>query len=125
MAIDAKRIGKRIKKVRQAQEIKQSVLADSCGICETYLSYIESGTRIPSLEVIDKNASALGTTVGALLGSEPINTSESYYTRIVEILEECTPEEESMIYVMLCSFMNSIKQNRHLINDHLHNDMIL
>ena len=58
MAIDAKRIGKRIKKVRQAQEIKQSVLADSCGICETYLSYIESGTRVPSLEVIDKIASA-------------------------------------------------------------------
>lgn len=109
MSIDAQRIGKRIKKARLSLNITQTVLADSCDICETYLSYIESGTRIPSLEVIDRIASALGTTISALLGDGQIGSSESYYTKIVKILEQYTPEEQGMIYMMLCSFKGGIK----------------
>ncbi len=109
MSIDAQRIGKRIKKARLSLNITQAVLADSCDICETYLSYIESGTRIPSLEVIDRIASALGTTISALLGDGQIGSSESYYTKIVKILEQYTPEEQGMIYMMLCSFKGGIK----------------
>ena len=110
MSIDIKLIGKRIKRKRKTLHITQADLAAACDICDTYLSYIESGIKTPSLEVIDKLASALGITVADLLGGKQTSRSESYCTKITEMLEKCTPEEQRLIYTMMCTFLDSLRR---------------
>lgn len=110
MSIDIRLIGKRIKKARKTLKITQSDLAATCDICDTYLSYIESGIKTPSLEVIDKLASALGITVAELLGGRQTGRHDTYCTKIAEMLEKCTLEEQQLIYAMLCTFLESMRR---------------
>lgn len=50
MYVDFKLLGKRIAKRRHDLGIKQNVLAEKAGISNNYLSNIENGKSIPSLE---------------------------------------------------------------------------
>jgi transcriptional regulator with XRE-family HTH domain len=46
--------GDTIRKLRRLQELSQADLAKQIGISQSYLSYIESGKRTPSEEVVKK-----------------------------------------------------------------------
>lgn len=48
-----------------------SAFADRVGITRAYLSNIENGHRLPTLDVLLRIADALGTTVSALLQKPP------------------------------------------------------
>lgn len=52
-------IGETISKVRKEKGLKQKDLAINCEISQTYLSQIESGTKTPSLEVLEKISEGL------------------------------------------------------------------
>lgn len=45
-------IGHAIKQLRKQRNIKQKTLAEKVGITNSYLSSIEAGNRIPSIEVL-------------------------------------------------------------------------
>lgn len=62
MEIDYKYIGKRIALRRHELGLKQSEVEEKAGIGYKYLSNIERGISIPSIEVIMKIALALETT---------------------------------------------------------------
>lgn len=47
-------IGATIKKLRKRKNIQQSELAGKSGISQTYLSQIETGERIPTIETLEK-----------------------------------------------------------------------
>lgn len=75
MEIDYKYIGRRISQRRHELGLKQSEVEEKAVIGYKYLSNIERGISIPSIEVIMKLASALETTpdyflVGADTGSD-------------------------------------------------------
>ena len=50
--IDYSKIGKRIKERRKSRGLTQEKLAEICEISPSFLAYIESGKRAPSLETI-------------------------------------------------------------------------
>jgi Zn-dependent peptidase ImmA (M78 family)/DNA-binding XRE family transcriptional regulator len=52
--------GERIKQAREIQEISQSELAEKVGVDQSFLSYVESGLREPSAELLQKIAIATG-----------------------------------------------------------------
>jgi XRE family transcriptional regulator, regulator of sulfur utilization len=52
-------IGETISKVRKEKNLKQKDLAASCKISQTYLSQIEKGTKIPTLDVLEKISNGL------------------------------------------------------------------
>lgn len=54
-----KNLGNRIQKRRKTLKLTQEELAFKVGISRAYIGYIEQGRNIPSLELLQKIASAL------------------------------------------------------------------
>ncbi len=63
----AKRIGKRITKVRSERGLTAEKLAYENGISKGYLSELENGLRLPSLKMLEKIAHALDVDIKDLL----------------------------------------------------------
>lgn len=55
----SKKIGMRIRKIREFKDITQEELALSAGLNRAYIGYIERGERNPSTDTIFKVAKAL------------------------------------------------------------------
>lgn len=114
----------KIKALRQEKGITQSELAGKLGITTTALSFFESGSRIPNIEVLKSMAVIFGVSSDYLLGIETSNKDLKTYAdmlaALVPILEleniwnmsidkatfkeyvDCVndPEEREMIYTM-------------------------
>jgi transcriptional regulator with XRE-family HTH domain len=60
--------GERVRRRRDSLGITQEALAQKIGIHRPVLSDIETGQHSPTLRTIERVASALGLTVGQLLG---------------------------------------------------------
>jgi len=56
-------LGKKIQKRRSQVGFTQEELADKVGISRAYMGYIEQGRNTPSLEVVEKIARALKTSI--------------------------------------------------------------
>ncbi len=67
MADIKKKLGKRVKQLRQENGLSQEALAHLAELDRTYIPSIEKGERNISLEVIQKLASAFEMTIGELL----------------------------------------------------------
>ena len=65
--IDYVALGRRVKKLRKEQGIKQTELADALGISYQYMSMIETGKRKLSLGMLVSLANELGVTTEYLL----------------------------------------------------------
>ncbi len=61
--------GEVIREAREGRSISQEALADLAGLHRTYISLLERGLRNPSLTVITKLASALGTSTSVLMAA--------------------------------------------------------
>src|SRR3954451_18763411 len=60
-------LGARIRQLREVQQLGLSEASTRAGISLIYLSDVERGRRLPTLEVLDAIASSLDTTVLGLL----------------------------------------------------------
>jgi transcriptional regulator with XRE-family HTH domain len=63
---DPRRLGQRV--VRSRGSLSQRELADAVGVSPAYISRIERGERVPSLQLVERVARALGVDVGWLRG---------------------------------------------------------
>ncbi|HXH53177.1 MAG TPA: helix-turn-helix transcriptional regulator [Sphingomicrobium sp.] len=61
------RLGRNVRRLREAQGLSQEAFADEAGIHRTYVSDIERGARNPTVAVVDRLARALGVAAGRLL----------------------------------------------------------
>lgn len=88
MEIDYKYIGKRISKRRRELGLKQSEVEERAFIGYKYLSNIERGISIPSIEVIIKLSLALNTTPDYfLLGSIEYNNEKEIVESLIKNLD--------------------------------------
>ncbi|WP_096215254.1 helix-turn-helix domain-containing protein [Streptomyces sp. 2323.1] len=74
------RLGREVRRRRQAAGLTVQGLADSAGLSRRMLTQIEQGTANPSLVTIDKIARALGVDFAALTAppaTEPLHVSEA------------------------------------------------
>lgn len=60
-------VGKRIKRMREAQDVSIDKLAQLAGVDEAKLKDIESGKAVPSIGVVVKLSRALGANMGRLI----------------------------------------------------------
>lgn len=61
------RLGRNVRKLREAKGWSQEDYADRAGIHRTYVSDIERGKRNPTILVVEKLAQPLGVDANALL----------------------------------------------------------
>jgi transcriptional regulator with XRE-family HTH domain len=70
MSSPGKRIGMKVRKLREAHGFSQAALAKKAGVSQPYLSQLEAGTRgnkRPGIVILQRLAKALGVPVTALL----------------------------------------------------------
>ena len=65
-------LGSRIQEIREDQGLTQTELAARVRTSQSTISQIEAGDRNPSYRMLVKLASALGVTVGYVLGEDPV-----------------------------------------------------
>jgi transcriptional regulator with XRE-family HTH domain len=68
--MDMAALGERIRLERQRRKLSLEVLAAQAGVSRSMLSDVERGEKVPSVLVLDRIATGLGTSIARLLGEE-------------------------------------------------------
>ena len=103
MIIDYIEIGARIRDKRKDLKLKQNELAEKAELSNNYLSNIENGHSVPSLEALVRICNALGTTPDFILlgnirdGDVPMN--------IIDNLRLCSDKSLEIISDIVDSFV--------------------
>lgn len=97
MPIDRKSIGKRIQQYRKALELTQAQLAERAKLDTTYLSQVERGVKLPSLEALARIAKVLKVGPAALLEDGKESKPDILTKEVVEILSAWTPKQRRAI----------------------------
>lgn len=58
----------KLKELREARGLSQLKLAEISGVSQSFINYLEAGTKQPTLKTLEKLAPALGVTIGELVG---------------------------------------------------------
>ncbi len=86
--IDGRRLGLRIRRLRAALGITQEALAWDSGHAKSYLCEIESGRKLPSLEVLADIAARLGVEPYDLL----VDPEDDARARLVDASRSAPPD---------------------------------
>ena len=109
--IDYKLIGRRIKERRLLANYSQEQLAWEADLSATYISYIENGTKKPSLESLVSICNVLGITVDDLLAGNQKHSSFDYQTDVAMIMKGTSATEKRLIYELMYALLNIIRKN--------------
>lgn len=94
----AELLGARIREIRKAQKLSQEKLAEMVGVDYRYISVLELGKKAPSLEMIEKIATALGVEIRELFDFEQLTRMVSLKD-IEKLLEDV--DDEAMRQLIL------------------------
>ena len=97
MAINYASIGRRIKNYRAERQLSQEALADAVYTTSVYISYIENGSRAPSLETLLNIANALDVSADDLLTDNLKHSSSPVDTEIHDLLLDCNHDEKAIL----------------------------
>lgn len=95
----ARRLGSRLRGIRQARGLTQEKLAELAGFHPTHIAKIEAGDRLPSLDALVRLAAVVGTSVSELvkaLDNEPEENDE-VVGEIVTSLKGCNTKDLELI----------------------------
>ena len=94
----SKQVGKRIKELREAQNMKQVELAEFLEIEPTNLSKIENGVYFPREDKLRKIASKLNVEIKDLFDIDHIQKRSDILNSISNILNNCNDNELAFCY---------------------------
>ncbi len=97
MTIDYESIGKRIRYNRMKNKLSQEQLAELADLSNVFISYLERGERIPSLEAVINIANALNVSVDELLAGNLFVSGIQHNADGFDILFDCSQEESTII----------------------------
>ena len=100
-------IGMNIKNARMKKGFSQEQLAEILDITNTHISYLETDTKYPSLDMLIKIANALDVSADDLLVGELTHTSSSVGQELHAILQDCNHDEKEML-IRLLKFMKEL-----------------
>lgn len=94
----SKKIGRRIKEIRESKGIKQFELAEMLNMEPSNMTRIESGYQIPKEENLVKIAEILQVAIKDLFDFEHIQTKNDLIEKINNYLENFSQEEIEFVY---------------------------
>lgn len=104
MKYDIKSTGIRIKHFRNLKQLSQEQLAERIGVSQEYLARIETGKKVPSLELFVSIANTLETSSDHLLADSLIVLRSDDEKEYYEIFSDCSIDERAMLLRMLKFF---------------------
>ena len=97
MILDYLKIGPRLKKARIDKKMTQAQLAEEADLSNNYISNIERGTSIPSLETFVMLCNALDVTADMMLTDSIYRSSEYLKESIAEKISRCSKKNMRII----------------------------
>lgn len=94
--IDYKEIGKRIREERRKQKFTQEKLSEMADISVSFLSHVERGGRILSVETLAKLANALNITVEHIICGEFNYRPDMLPTEILDALNQMSSSQRKV-----------------------------
>lgn len=111
-----KSFGHNLKKFRQLAEMTQETLSEKLEITAQHLSYLETGSRSPSFEIISSAADILGVSPSELLDEKPksvsVNKQKEFLSKISTLTKPLSKDDQERILKIIgqCVKINSDKE---------------
>ena len=99
--IDYKKLGLRIKQVRQSQNLTQENLAEMVSCNTSHISNIENNHTKVSLKVLLAIANPLNTSIDYLLSNQYENSALALDNEILRAIKNCDNEKKEKILKMI------------------------
>lgn len=109
--INHRQIGKRIKEIREQNNLSQAELAEATDLSVSYISHLENAKRKASLESVLRIVNALGITVDELLAEVQLHNPTSYQTDIDLLMAECSEKEKRFVYEIIKASIEALHHN--------------
>lgn len=106
--MDKVSLGNRIKEARVKKGLTQLELSRAADINEMYLSEIERGIKMPSMNVFIKLISALDISADFLLRDEIPSGKEYVYDELTQKLEGLTPQQRKTAADILDAYIRNL-----------------
>ena len=97
MAVDYESIGRRIKRYRMDKKLSQEELGQEILTSSVHISYVESGSRKLSLELLVSIANALDVSADDILTDNLKHSSSPVDTEIHDLLLDCNHDEKAIL----------------------------
>jgi transcriptional regulator with XRE-family HTH domain len=97
MVLGYLKAGARIKKARIDKKMTQGKLAEQVDLSNNYISSIECGTAVPSLETFVRICNALDVTADMLLTDSVYRSNEYLKENIARKLENCSKKNMRIV----------------------------
>lgn len=110
--MDYKKIGKRIRNLRQQQGYTQEALAEEVDLSAPFISHIERASKKASLETISCIAASLSVTVDYLLTGTQSLDAAAFLPEMEMLLKDCLPHEKQIIVDVAEATKKSLRDNR-------------
>lgn len=99
--MDYTNIGKRLKKYRVMQNLKQAELAEKTGLSIDYISKLERGERIPKIPNFVHILNALNASADEVLGGDLKRGYESRTSEYIERIGKLPKKEQERLFDIL------------------------
>lgn len=99
--MDENKIGKRIKQYREEAGLSQERLAETTELSINFISYIERGIKLPSLENFIKIANAINISTDLILADVLVNTQKEQAIDYLCRIEKLPARERQRIIAVL------------------------
>ena len=109
--INQRQIGKRIKEIREQNNLSQAELAEATNLSVSYISHVENAKRKASLESVLRIVNALGITVDELLAGVQLHNPTAYQTDIDLLMAECSEKEKRFVYEIIKASIEALHHN--------------
>lgn len=110
--MDYKKIGKRIRNLRQQQGYTQEALAEEVDLSAPFISHIERASKKASLETISRIAASLSVTVDYLLTGTQSLDAAAFLPEVEMLLKDCLHHEKQIIVDVAEATKKSLRDNR-------------
>ncbi len=108
-------LGQRIQKIRKSKHISQAVLSAMIDKSAGYISYLECGTKVMSLETFVSIANALEVSTDTLLSRQLTSVTEMSNIEAQRIFANCSPYETYVLLDMLKAAKEALRSYQHLL----------
>jgi transcriptional regulator with XRE-family HTH domain len=104
-------LAKNIKNARKENHYTQEHLAELVNCSTVFISQIETGVRVPSLETLYNISNVLGVTIDSLFVETSNTGNTDFYTKeIISLIKNCTEDEIKLIFDMVNILCNSFNR---------------
>ena len=110
MNINYKKLGKRIRIARKKKHLTQEVLAEKVDCSPSFISYVETGRKEPSLERFVQIANTLDCTADELLIDSLWNNMTVRGNKFSVLMEDCEQFETQILYDVIGAMKAALRK---------------